>query len=225
MRFFNTSRPVVPAGHYCIPPLTRVDLGEVCRFVRNKRYFALHAPRQTGKTSILLALRDLLNGGTVGDYRCVYFNVEAGQAAREDTARAMRAIFGKLASRARSTLRDELIGGVWPGVLDELGPDGALREMFSRWAEAAPTCSSSGRRASGRAGSSSNARSSTRALSALFRMDSSRRPATWTAARRKPAIWSSSTGTRRGVGTRKCFVARNRMEALTYWRGGCDASA
>ena len=161
MRFFNTSGPVVPADHYCIPPLTRVDLGAVCRFVRNKRYFVLHAPRQTGKTSILLALRDLLNGGTVGDYRCVYFNVEAGQAAREDTARAMRAIFGELASRARSTLRDELIGGVWPGVLDELGPDGALREMFSRWAEAAPTCSSSGRRASGRAGSSSNARSST----------------------------------------------------------------
>ena len=136
MRFFNTSGPVVAADHYRIPPLARVDLDEVCRLVRNKRYFVLHAPRQTGKTSILLALRDLLNSGAVGDYRCVYFNVEAGQAAREDTARAMRAIFGEMASRARSTLRDELIGRVWPGVLDELGPDGALREMFSRWAEA-----------------------------------------------------------------------------------------
>ena len=136
MRFFNTSGPVVPADHYCIPPLTRLDLDGICQLVRNKRYFVLHAPRQTGKTSILLALRDLLNSGIVGDYRCVYFNVEAGQAAREDTTRAMRAIFGELASWARSTLRDDLISEIWPGALDELGPDGALGEVLSRWAEA-----------------------------------------------------------------------------------------
>ena len=66
MRFFNTSGPVVPADHYCIPPLTRVDLDDVCRLVRNKRYFVLQAPRQTDKTSVLLALRDLLNSGSVG---------------------------------------------------------------------------------------------------------------------------------------------------------------
>ena len=52
--------------------------------VRDKKYFVLHAPRQTGKTSALLALRDLLNGGAAGDYRCVYANVEAGQAMREN---------------------------------------------------------------------------------------------------------------------------------------------
>ena len=46
----------------------------------------LHAPRQTGKTSALLALRDLLNGGAQGDFRCVYANVEAGQAMRENVA-------------------------------------------------------------------------------------------------------------------------------------------
>ncbi len=33
---------------------------------RNERYFVLHAPRQTGKTSTLLALRDLLNSGAEG---------------------------------------------------------------------------------------------------------------------------------------------------------------
>ena len=136
MRFFNTSGPVVPADHYCIPPLTRVDLDDVCQLVRNKRYFVLHAPRQTGKTSVLLALRDLLNGGAIGDYRCVYFNVEAGQAAREDTTRAMGAIFRELASWARFTLRDSLVGEIWPGQLDEFGSDGALGEVLSRWSEA-----------------------------------------------------------------------------------------
>ena len=138
MRFFNTSGPVVPADHYCVPPLARVDLDDIRQLVRNKRYFVLHAPRQTGKTSILLALRDLLNSGEVGEYRCVYFNVEAGQAGREDTTRAMRAIFGELAAWAHSTLRDSLPGEIWSGLLDELGPDGALGGVLRRWAEADP---------------------------------------------------------------------------------------
>jgi len=136
MRFFNTSGPVVPADHYCVPPLERVDLDDICQLVHNKRYFVLHAPRQTGKTSVLLALRDLLNSGEIGDYRCVYFNVEAGQAAREDTTRAMGAIHRELASWARFTLRDSLPGEIWPGLLDEIGPYGALGEVLNRWAEA-----------------------------------------------------------------------------------------
>ncbi len=41
------------------PPLERFDLDEILRLIRGKRYFVLHAPRQTGKTSSLLALRDL----------------------------------------------------------------------------------------------------------------------------------------------------------------------
>ncbi len=138
MRFFNTTGPVVAADHYCIPPLARLDPQEVVGLVRDKRYFVLHAPRQTGKTSTLLALRDLLNSGAVGEYRCVYVNVEAGQAAREDTERAMRAVLGSLASGARSTLGDGFLGGIWSGVLAEFGPDGALDESLSRWAEVDP---------------------------------------------------------------------------------------
>ena len=101
MRFFNTTGPVVEADHYCIPPLERLDLTEVRRLIRDKRYFVLHAPRQTGKTSALLALRDLLN--TEGDYRCVYVNVEGGQAGREDVEHVMRTFLGELASRASLT--------------------------------------------------------------------------------------------------------------------------
>ena len=48
----------------------------------------------------------------------------------------MRAIFRELASRARSTLGDELVDGIWPDILDRYGPDGALGELLSRWAEA-----------------------------------------------------------------------------------------
>ena len=139
MRFFNTTGPVVPADHYCIPPLERLDLDDIRELVRNKRYFVLHAPRQTGKTSILLGLRDLLNNRVGGDYRCVYVNVEVGQVARDDTARAMRAILGELASWARATLRDEFVDENWPGLLERFGPDGALKEVLTRWAQSDST--------------------------------------------------------------------------------------
>ena len=105
MRFFNTSGPVVAADHYCIPPLQRVNLGEVLTLIREKRYFVLHASRQTGKTSALLALRDLLNGGTEGAYRCVYVNVEIGQAAREHVERGIRAAAAWSAPSARGCSR------------------------------------------------------------------------------------------------------------------------
>ena len=135
MRFFNTTGPVVAADHYCIPPLTRLDLDELLRLVRDKRYFVLHAPRQTGKTSALLALRDRLNAD---GYRCVYVNVEAAQTAREDVERAVRVVLGRLASGARMTLGDEFLEGVYRDLAAKYAPDEVLIEALARWAEADP---------------------------------------------------------------------------------------
>jgi len=98
MRFFNTAGPVDCQRHYCLPPLERLDLNRVLPLIEQQKYFVLHAPRQTGKTSSLLALMDWLN--VQGQYRCVYTNVEIGQSAREDIAEAMRAVFSELAFRA-----------------------------------------------------------------------------------------------------------------------------
>ena len=136
MRFFNTAGPVKPTKHYCIAPLERLSLAAVLALIRDEKYFVLHAPRQTGKTSALLALRDLLNAE--GHYRCVYTNVEVGQSAREDTQRAMRAILGELALRAQQALQDEFVEEVWFDILQRSGPDGAFRQVLSRWAAADP---------------------------------------------------------------------------------------
>ena len=38
-RFFNTSGPVVPTKHYCIPPLERFELEEILRLIRDERAF------------------------------------------------------------------------------------------------------------------------------------------------------------------------------------------
>ena len=136
VRFFNTEGPIRPDDHYHIPPLDRVDLDELLGLVRDQRYFVLHAPRQTGKTSVLLALRDLLNAG--GDHRCVYLNVEAAQAARENVAEAMRVILYQLESEEEATLRSRILAGIWPDALERAGPLGALQASLARWSMADP---------------------------------------------------------------------------------------
>ena len=133
MRSFNTTGPVKPDKHYCIPPLERFDLDEVLRLVDGEKYFVLHAPRQTGKTSSLLALCDLLNGQ---GYACVYTTVETARTARDDVEEAIRTVLSGLGSRARMTLGDEFLAREWSGILAEFGPNGALGEALTRWAEA-----------------------------------------------------------------------------------------
>ncbi len=137
MRFFNTEGPVRPDDHYAIAPLDRADVDEFLDLIRAKRYFVLHAPRQTGKTSALIALRDLLNSGEVGSFRCVDVNVEVGQVARDDVARGIRAILSSLATSAR-LLGDDYPDGIWPDVLARVGPEDALKELLTRWCVADP---------------------------------------------------------------------------------------
>ncbi len=136
MRTFNTAGPVVAADHYCIPPLERIELDTVLGLIRDKKYFVLHAPRQTGKTSALLALRDLLNSGAQGEYRCVYANVEAGQAMRGNVAEGMRTVLSQFALRASLTLGDDTLERVCRNAMNSAGPGGALSLMLSRWAAA-----------------------------------------------------------------------------------------
>ena len=138
MRRFNTEGPVVARRHYCIPPLERMNLDRILALIRDQRYFILHAPRQTGKTSALYALQDLLNSGSVGSYRCIYVNVEPGQAFREDVREAMRSIISALASKSMSVLEDSFVEDVGFDILDRHGPGGGLVEVLRRWARTDP---------------------------------------------------------------------------------------
>ena len=135
MRWFNTAGPVDPADHYLIPPLSRIDRGKVLGLVRDKKYFVLHAPRQTGKTSALLALAEVLSEQ---GFCCVYVTVETARTARDDVGRAMRSVLAAVASQARTAQGDGFLDDVWPDVLDRVGPDAALGESLKRWAEASP---------------------------------------------------------------------------------------
>ena len=139
MRKFNTAGPIRPTRHYHIPPLGRLALPEVLELIRDERYFVLHAPRQTGKTTALLALRDLLNGGSEGDYRCAYINVEPAQTAREDVGRAMGAIASQIAREARYTLNDHATADTAEAFDTDRRPDAALGTLLETWARAAPS--------------------------------------------------------------------------------------
>ena len=138
MRFFNTEGPVRPDDHYAIPPLDRVDVDELLDLIRAERYFVLHAPRQTGKTSTLIALRDLLNSGKAGNFRCVHINVEVAQVARDDTASGIRAILSMMAARAL-LLGDDFLRKSWNEILAASDPNDALRDVLMHWCLADPT--------------------------------------------------------------------------------------
>ena len=135
MRHFNTDGPVRPEEHYALPALGRLDLDCVLTLIRQKDYFVLRAPRQTGKTTTLLALRDLLNDGAAGDLLCVYADFQVGHAAGEDTERAMRAILGELSENAL-LLGDRFPQGAYEDILPRAGPDMALKTLLMRWAAA-----------------------------------------------------------------------------------------
>ena len=134
VRFFNTAGPIVPEDHYHIPALERLELDDVLLLIRQKKYFVLHAPRQTGKTSALLALREALN--RKGGYRAAYVNVEIGQSAREDVGAAMRAILSSLALAEERAPGERFLPDIWPEALAASGPHEALQTTLTRWAAA-----------------------------------------------------------------------------------------
>ncbi len=111
-----------------------MDLDEILTLIDQQHYVTLHAPRQTGKTSVLAALANHLNA--TGRFRCVYTNVEDAQAARQDVSAAMRSILHSLGEEAAWTTGEELVGEIWPATLAKAGPFSALKSVLSEWAAA-----------------------------------------------------------------------------------------
>ena len=83
--FFNTSGPCIPGEHYMLPPERR--LGAVLALIEARRYFTLHAGRQTGKTTSAMWLEDHLNAS--GRFRALWVDLE--------TARPTPRVIGRFA--------------------------------------------------------------------------------------------------------------------------------
>ncbi|HET6383418.1 MAG TPA: AAA family ATPase [Armatimonadota bacterium] len=137
MRFFNTAGPIQDDIHYCIPPLERWNLEEVLSLIAQRKYFVLHAPRQTGKTSCLLALVKYLNER--GGFRAIYSNVEPAQAMREDVAQAMAGIVHGLGRDAEFYLGDTAAVELAREVRSSAPASLMLEEYLARWCQQSPT--------------------------------------------------------------------------------------
>ena len=134
-RFFNTAGPQKPDINYTLNPLSRFDLDEITMLVRQQRYFVLHAPRQTGKTSCMLALRNYLNAS--GDYICVYINVEGGQGSRNDVESVVKSTCDMLAERTRGILKSDIPLHLRDEV-QNIGKDSMLTTYLRRLSEELP---------------------------------------------------------------------------------------
>ena len=131
-RFFNTAGPINPEDHYSIPVAQRVDLNEIMTLIRQKKYFVLHAPRQSGKTTALLEIMGQLNAS--GQYRCLYVNVEPAQTARENIEKAMKTISSELLEAERNQLPGQMIIADHFALALGQDPGSALKVLLSAWA-------------------------------------------------------------------------------------------
>ncbi len=132
-KHFNTAGPSTSDLHYMLDPLSRVDLDSLLSLIGQRRYFVLHAPRQTGKTTCLLALRDYLNAEA--NFAALYVNIEGAQAARGDVAAGIRAIVAEIGSHARRLFGLRDFDAAIPSILAERGAQAALTEVLRRLCE------------------------------------------------------------------------------------------
>ena len=129
MRFFNTAGPCHPAKHYMLPALARLDESLLLRLISQEAYFVLHAPRQTGKTTAMLALAEQLTDS--GQYIGVFLTMIEGAAYPRDIGKAEDAILQSWYQSALDWLPTEFHPpNREPGV-----PEGSrVRTFLATWA-------------------------------------------------------------------------------------------
>jgi hypothetical protein len=125
-RWFNTAGPCQSDIHYMLSPVQR--LPEIERLISQRNYFVIHAPRQTGKSTAMLALAQQLTASE--RYTSVMVSVEVGSPFSYDTQKAEVAILGSWKRAAAAWLPEALQPPDWSGL--EAGQ--RLGEALQRWA-------------------------------------------------------------------------------------------
>ena len=130
-KFFNTAGPIKIDINYYISSFERVDYEEIEMLIASQRYFVLHAPRQTGKTTALLEMMDRIN--SEGVYDCLYVNVEPAQASRGDVKSGIRTVCECIASDLEYYLGDDSLDKWVRANKRELEPQKLLSSMLKIW--------------------------------------------------------------------------------------------
>lgn len=129
MKYFNTTGPCRPAQHYMLPTANR--LPEMRRLIDQQLYFVIHAPRQVGKTTMMMQLAEALRAE--GRFNAAVISVEAGRAFPDDVGAAELAILESWRADT-AALPDELQPPPWPPAQ----PGGRIRHALQAWTLASP---------------------------------------------------------------------------------------
>ena len=128
-KWFNTAGPCRPDKHYMLPAIAR--LPSLDRLIAQESYFVIHAPRQTGKTTAMLALADALTAS--GKYAAIMASVEVGQPFSHNPDKAEVYILESWRQAARAWLPLELQPPVWPDV-----EGSRIGAALQAWCQACP---------------------------------------------------------------------------------------
>ncbi|MCX7048757.1 MAG: AAA-like domain-containing protein [Candidatus Sumerlaeota bacterium] len=80
MKAFNTTGPCIPGEHYMVSAQERC--ADLMPLVDHGKYFCIHAPRQSGKTTML---QDFMVGlNQAGRYHCLYCSLEVAQGVTDE---------------------------------------------------------------------------------------------------------------------------------------------
>ncbi|MBD2202818.1 AAA-like domain-containing protein [Calothrix sp. FACHB-1219] len=132
-RWFNIAGPCQADKNYMLSPTSRLPDWEI--LIQQESYFVVHAPRQTGKTTAMLALAQQLTA--TGRYAAVMVSVEVGSAFNHDPSAAELAILGTWYDTIAIRLPNELQAPVLTqGQKEE--PGRRIRTFFQAWAQSCP---------------------------------------------------------------------------------------
>ncbi len=129
-RWFNTEGPCRPEWHYMLPPMARLQ--DVMQLIEQSRYFVVHGPRQTGKTTALRALAQELTAS--GQYVTVLVSMETGAPFSDDIGAAELTILDDWRRKTNHNLPADLLPPPWP----DAPPGGRIGAALQAWAEASP---------------------------------------------------------------------------------------
>ena len=137
-RWFNTAGPCQADIHYMVSPTSR--LPNLKQLISQHSYFVIHAPRQTGKTTAMLALAEELTNGDKPEghalrerHTAVMVSAEVGSPFPHDPGAAELAILDAWWASAKFDLPSDLHP---PSLNNEAQPGRRIQAALQVWAAA-----------------------------------------------------------------------------------------
>jgi hypothetical protein len=128
-RIFNTTGYCNPDWHYIINPLRGIG-DEMMNLIAHNLYFVIHAPRQSGKTTLLHALTRKLN--KEGKYAALVFSIESAGYRSIKVEDANKTIINSIQLAAPTFLEKDYMP---PNANNYLAANDALQQYLSDWAQ------------------------------------------------------------------------------------------